>query len=97
MIFFLLRKQGLGIHAAEIQNQDLLNTGQMLLPLSHSDQRVEDKLYKQHFLEVSANSHFLSADYSETPPYIPYSEPAMILGYVRVVQLYAWHYFLHDY
>ena len=77
--FFLLREQGLGIHAAEIQNQDLLNTGQMLLPLSHSDpwQRVEDKLHKQHFLEVSANSHSLSADYSETPPYTPYSEPAI--------------------
>ena len=64
-----------------------LNTGQMLLPLSHLDpwQRAEDKLHKQHCLEASAKSHFFVSDYSENPPYTAYSEPAMILGYVQVV------------
>ena len=53
---------------------------------------VEDKLHvhKQHCLEASANSHSLSADCSETPPDSPYSEPAMILGYVQSVWQNAW-------
>ena len=62
---------------------------------SHSNfwQRPEDNLHKQHYLQVSAKSHSLSANYSEPPPCTPYSEPAMliILGYVWAVQLYTLH------
>ena len=41
---------------AGIQAQDLLNTSQTLLPLSHLDpgRGAEDKLHKQHCLEDSA-------------------------------------------
>ena len=42
---------------AGIQTQDLLNTNQALLPLSHLDpwyRGAGDKLHKQHCLEASA-------------------------------------------
>ena len=49
---FFFVERGRAQDPAEIRTQDLVNTSQMLLPLSHLDfwQRVEKKLQKQHCL-----------------------------------------------